>query len=332
MKKVAIGASAGISGITAGCLGDNDDTELQVGIVDPLTEPVSLFGIDEIADTAGENMGAEYELTVNAAEGSPQVINQLSAGELQIGNVAYASFPRSVAQEAVPGGITGIVSEARDAHPDYKPWEILTLEDSDISEPEDLEGSDFGVNAVGTGVHAICELGLREFGLNPDEDIDWVEIEFPAIGSALRDGRIDAGIFVPVFSHAEVAEGGVELVFDSTDVWDEQYDFTFLAARNEFLDDNSDTVEYFLEDYTNLLEYIYDPDNRDDVVSLASDEFDVPEELLDMYYLTEEDFYRPQDGRLDIPRLQEVIDRLYESELIEDNINVEDNATNEYLP
>ncbi|WP_165874832.1 ABC transporter substrate-binding protein [Natrarchaeobius oligotrophus] len=313
-------------------MGGDDDTELQVGIVDPLTEPVSLFEIDEIADAVGENMGSEYDLTVNAAEGSPQVINQLSAGELQIGNVAYASFPQSISQEAVPGGLTGIVTEARDAHPDYKPWEILTLEDSDISEPEDLEGAEFGVNAVGTGVHAICELGLEEFGLDPDEDVEWVEIEFPAIGSALRDGRIDAGIFVPIFAHAEEAEGGVELVFDSTDVWDEQYDFTFLAARNEFLDGNEDVVEYFLEDYVNLLEYIYDDDNRDDVVSLVSEEFDIPEDLLDLYYLTEEDFYRPQDGRLDIPRLQEVVDRLVESEFIDEGITVDDHVTNEYLP
>lgn len=331
LKAVGAGGTVALSGV-AGCLGGSDDESIQVGIVDPISEPISALDIPELQEKAGNNVGDVYELDVTIVGDTPTILNQLASDEIQLGNSAYVSFPRAIQQEAVPGGATAVAAEIVDAEPGYRGFPVHSLEGSGIDDVEDLEGATIGVNALGTGVHGIVVLGLLQNGIDPNEDVEWVEFGFPEMGSALREERMDAGIFVPVFSTAEQAEGGIQTVFTSKDVWDVGYDFAFQITRTEFAEENSAVLEAYLEDYVSLLEYIHASENREEVIQLMSEHYDLPAELLDAFWLTDNDFFHPLDAQLDISRFQEVLDRLTETDFLDSSITAADHMTNEYLP
>ncbi|MFB6078140.1 MAG: ABC transporter substrate-binding protein [Halarchaeum sp.] len=331
LKTSGVVGGASLTGV-AGCLGGGGGggtPTINVGYVVPIENMISLMGIDEIKSQL-DNVGDAYELNLSRYSSTPDILNSMAAGELNVGLPAYASFPGAINGNAVPNGMTAVVSGFYDAEPDYFAIPVLSMEDSGIQNPEDLDGAKIGVNATGTGVHAIIYRMLQKVGIDSENDVDFVEIGFPAMGSALREGKIDAGIFVSTFGNAERNKGGVQTVFDSQDAWEQPYPFTFLVAKNDFIDENEDGLRAWIADYVQMINYSYD--NRDTVVSLASEEFDVPEALLSSFYLTQDDYYRPKDGHLDVDALQHTTDALTEMGFLEKSPTMSDYVTNEYLP
>jgi NitT/TauT family transport system substrate-binding protein len=68
-----------------------------------------------------------------------------------------------------------------------------------------------------------------------------------------------------------------------------------------------------------------------EVVTLAAEHFELPEAVVDGFFLTNNDYYR-QDITIDIERLQFAIDELVELGFVEESFDVGDYATNEYVP
>jgi NitT/TauT family transport system substrate-binding protein len=221
-----------------------------------------------------------------------------------------------------------IATDFWDAHPEWYGFTIFSGSDSDITEIPDLEGANVGVNAQGTGTHAVLEKGIRQADLSFGEDAEIVELPFPTFVSAINDGRIDAGIFPALFAVQARAEGFTE-VYKSQDLWDEAYPFAYTVASNNALDENGDAISAFGEDLDELVEYCYE--NRSEVVSLAAEHFELPEQVVDGFFLTNDDYYR-QDITIDIDRLQFAIDELVELGFVEESFDVGEYATNEYVP
>lgn len=333
LKAGGAAASIGATGLS-GCLGfggvgDGGTPTIRASYVVPIENFVSLMAIPEMQEQF-DNLGTSYELEIESYASTPDIINGMASEEIDFGLPAYASFPAAINQSAVPGGMTAIVSGIYDAHPDYFSFPVYAMEDSGISSAEDLEGKQIGVNATGTGVHAIIYRMLTQVGIDPEDDVQFVEIQFPAMGSALRDGRIDAGIFVSTFAAAQRAEGGITTVFDSHDAWGQAYPFVFIAGRNDYLDENPDAVSAFVEDYVSMIGYSYD--NREQVIGWASNHFEIPEPALQSFYLTQDDYYRPRDGRIDVEALQFAVDSLEEMGFIDTAPSMSDHVTDEFLP
>ncbi|WP_336023236.1 ABC transporter substrate-binding protein [Halobellus salinisoli] len=328
------GAAAGTVGLTglAGCSSISGITgggtpELGLAFTVPVENFGSLFAIEELQDQV-TNLGSEYELSVSRNESTPDSLNAMAAGEVDMALLTTVSYASAVRQEAVPGNISMISTDFWDAHPEWYGFTIFSGPDSGITEIADLEGTNVGVNAQGTGTHAVLEKGMRQEDLEFGSDAEIVELPFPTFIEAINDGRIDAGIFPALFAVGARAEGFNE-VYTSQDLWDEAYPFAYTVASNNSLDENGDAIAAWGEDLDELVEYCYD--NRSEVVSLAAEHFELPEQVVDGFFLTNNDYYR-QDITIDMDRLQFAIDELVELGFVEESFDVEEYATNDYVP
>ncbi|WP_459891253.1 ABC transporter substrate-binding protein [Halostagnicola bangensis] len=318
--------AAGLTGI-AGCLGGDDGIPtLSYHFTVPIENFASLLGIPEIQEEL-ENVGEEYELTVSNDSSTIDSLNAMAAGECDIAQVTTESYANAIMEDAVPQGITKIATDFWDAHDDYYGFTVYSPPGSDLTEPEDMEGANLGINAINTGIHATYTRKLMDLGLDPEEDVEYVEQEFGALPAAAEDGIVDAIVLPPLFAAGVRDE--FNAVYTSHEVFDQEYPFAYIAAANRALEDHEDAIRTWAEDYVDIIDYV--EENRDEVVSLAADHFEVPEEQIDAFYLTEHDYYRGV-YEVDFDALQFAMDELEESGITDDSFDVEDHATNEYLP
>lgn len=316
----------------AGCFGGGTQSTVNVGWVVPSENLASYLAIDSIREEVAEGAGNSYELQFTQIGSTPQIVSSIAAGEVDLGLVAYASFPRVLNKKAVPSGLTGISIDFNDANPDYYSFTIRVLDDSDVNSVGDLADKKIGVNAIGTGVQAIIYNRLEKAGLAPEEDVTWIELSFPAMGSGLEEGRIDAGIFPSTFAAAMRQQGNTRVLFDSRDSWDREYPFVFYAASNKTLENKTSALETYLKDQVALIDYMRDSSNRDTIISAVANHYNLPRDLLDSYLLTKQDIYRPPDGRIDVDSLQAVTDRLNELGFIDEPVPIDDHIDNSHLP
>ncbi|MFB6268733.1 MAG: ABC transporter substrate-binding protein [Halobacterium sp.] len=318
----------GLTGVT-GCLGGGGGgaSDLNLAFTVPVENLGSLFAIEEIRNEL-TNVGDKYELSVSRNSSTPDSLNAMAAGELDLALLSTVSYGSAVSEEAVPGNISMVSTDFWDAHPDWYGFTLYAHPDTGIENPEDMEGATVAVNAKGTGVHAIVNKAVESAGLDPENDIELTELDFPAFTSALKDGRIDVGIYPAIFAVGARAEGFTPVV-KSQDLWDEPYPFAYTVASNDSLDSKSDAIELWGEDLAELVNYAYD--NRSEVVSLAANQFDLPESLVDGFFLTNNDYYR-QDIQIDMDRLQSTMDELVDMGFLEKSFDVTEYATNDYVP
>ena len=325
------GAAAGGVGLAglAGCsgVGGGGTPKLGLAFTVPVENIGSLFDVPDIRDQL-DNVGDAYELEVSRNESTPDSLNSMAAGEVDLALLSSVSYASAVQQEAVPGNISMVATDFWDAHADWYGFTIYSGADSGIEEPADLKGKTVAVNSLGTGVHAVIVKKLTQEGIDPENGVDMVELPFPTMTSAIKDGRIDAAIFPAIFAVAARGEGFTP-VYSSQDCWDEAYPFAYTAASNDSIDKKNDALHSWGEDFAQLVDYCYD--NRSTVVSAAAEHFELPKPLVDGFFLTHQDYYR-KNFNIDFQRLQFIMDDLVDLGFIDESFDVKQYATNEFLP
>jgi NitT/TauT family transport system substrate-binding protein len=309
-----------------------DPPIIRVQYIVPVDQLVSLFDIPQIQQTVLKNYGKRYKLELSRAQGTPFLVAAMAAGETDIAYLAYNSFASAVIKGVVPGGLTIVAADFYDSHPEYFAFPWMCLADAPINSVKDLKGKKIGVLAIGTGADASTRLMLKKSGLDPVKDVNIVEIPAPAMEEAVRSKKIDVGFFAPLFAYKAMAAGGVKKVFDSYQAWGKPYLFSFVVARNDYLKKSPEAVRGFLEDYVALEKYTQKPENRDAVIDMVVAQFKVPRTILQQFYLTKKDMYRPADGRVNPEDLQHAISRLHELGFLEKDVQVAQHVDNSYLP
>ena len=298
----------------------------------PAEQLISLFEIPSIQQNVLKNYGKRYRPELMRSQGTPLVIAAMAAGEADVASLAYNSFASAVLKGVVPGGLTIISADFYDSHPEYFNFAWLALADSPINRVQDLRGKKIGVLGFGTGVDGTTRLMLKKGGLDPVRDVNIVEIPAPAMEEALRSKRIDAGVFPSIFYYRAMAAGGFKKVFDSYQAWGKPYLFSFGVARTDVLKKSPDAIKGFLEDYIALVKYAYRPENRESVIDGVVARFKLPKAVLQQYYLTRKDVYRPMDGRVSAEDLQHAVSTLHELGFLESDVQVAQYIDNSYLP
>lgn len=327
------GGAAGALGLTglSGCIGGitgggGDVPTLSLGWVVPVENFATLMSVPELQEQA-PSLGEEYEFEDEHHASTPEGVNALASGETDMTLMTTVSYANAIAQEAVPGGVTAFLTDFWDAHDDYFGITVFSNPDSDITEPADLAGKQLGVNATGTGIHAVYVKALMEAGIDPDEDVEFVELGFPAFNEAINDGRFDAGVYPALFAVGARGEGFTE-VYSSQDVFD-PYPFAYNVAANRTLDEKEDAVRAFSEDYVELLSWAQE--NRSEVITPAAEHFDLPEALLEEYFLTDNDYYRDEVA-MDVDALNGIMSELVDMGFVEEERDYSEFATTEYMP
>ena len=328
IRSVGVGGAVGLSSLSGctGSIGGGGTPTLNFHYVVPVENAASLLAVPEIQDAAADNLGDAYEFKVTHDSSTPDSVNSMATGKADIIMTTTVSFASAVNENAVPDGISAIGVDFWDAHPDRYSIAIFTGPDSDITDIKDLKGAKLGVNALGTGIHAAYVKGLQSAGLSRD-DVKFVETPFPTFVPSIKDGTIDAGVFPALFA-VNARKENFTKVYETADVWDSPYPFAYPTASKKTLENKSDAVRAWAEDYASLFEY--SRNNRGDVVSAAAKHFELPEALLDAYYFTDKDYHRKI--RIQTNQLQTAMDEMQSLGFLKSSIDVKNHATNEYLP
>ena len=178
---------------------------LKVGMLGQDMKTACVIMAKELGLFEEEGVDVQFEKVSNLAEG----ITAVSEGKLDVlpyGAIPTLSFASQGADVCVFGGT---ISEGS---------ECVTLpENADLyKEAEDFRGKKIGCFRMETG-HMVMKGYLREHGLEPDVDVQYVYLDSQAsIAEAVKKGEVDLGFVNSGFGY--VAEGnGLKVAFHAGD-------------------------------------------------------------------------------------------------------------------
>src|SRR5207244_10312732 len=149
-----------------------------------------------------------------------------------------------------------VASVCLEAHgKDYFTTTYMVKDDGPIKSAKDLKGGTIGVVGIKTATDLWARAGLINAGLVPDKDTKVVPMAFPAIGEAVRSGKVSAGTFVEPFCSAEMAKGGLRKLFTAVEAVGYDHELLDLFFGDKCLKSHPEAVRAFLADYVKVTKY-----------------------------------------------------------------------------
>jgi NitT/TauT family transport system substrate-binding protein len=164
-----------------------------------------------------------YDVEVLPVGASLQALQQMVAG-----NVDFAQLNSSVVIQA--NVVNGIPVRAV-MNNGVLDWSLAVPKDSAIGSPRDLKGKAIGVFSLATGGIAFMKSYLREFGIDPNRDVQIIPVGLgaPAV-DALRSDRVQALMYWGS-ALASFENAGLKLRYFQGDDWALMPDFTFATLQ-----------------------------------------------------------------------------------------------------
>lgn len=173
-------------------------TRIKVATIGVTTEGSLFLGIDQ-GFFAEEGLEVETSVVANAPAG-------LAAA--QSGQVEIAYTPTIPLLNALSQGVPLKVVSAADGYPeqaaehpeDFDSTGLFAAIGSDISSVADLKGKTIAVPARNAQLEVVVSDELRNAGVDPASQVEWVVLDFTSALSALQGGTVDAAALVNPFS------------------------------------------------------------------------------------------------------------------------------------
>jgi sulfonate transport system substrate-binding protein len=194
-------------------------------------------------------------------------------------------------------------------------------DDAAIKSVADLRGKIVGISAYGAGIYGPFAMHLKRHGLDPEKDIKLVETGFANSESAIRAGRIDAGVLNQPFAARAESKGGLRKLFA---ISDELKNMVHIleVCRKDFTDANPQAVRDYVSDLTRAMDMV--TANRSDAVGIASKVMKMSPEVIDTFMLTERDFGRSNGGAPDFAAIQNLLDVYRDTGMTARRVDVSD--------
>lgn len=245
------------------------------------------------------NEGKKYNVDMKYFPNPDQRFQALEAGALDLStsNVQTALF--AGASNVPIKIIAGISRESvKGAYTRY-----FVKADSPIKSVKDLGGRTIGIVGLRSVSNFWAALALKNAGLDPANS-NFVTVQFPLQGAALRSGLIDVAALVEPFASIEQKKGGLRLLFTSKDAVPFDEELIVLVARQDFLDKNADLVRAYLSDLQSVTDYYlkHRSEARSDLIQARM--ISTPPQI----YLDMPDWYREPRLRIDVELLKKTQD------------------------
>jgi NitT/TauT family transport system substrate-binding protein len=225
--------AAGASDTTAaGGEGEAPPETTEVSLLIPFPSALTFYSL-HLADALGYLDEEGIELSITPADGSGAVVQQVAAGNADVGLAGPGPHLSALAQDQ-PLLSTYVLSTRI-------PYSLVTLSDSGITTVQDLEGKTVGISEP-TGGEALFINALLEM-----EGVDAEVVEAgggDTASLALEEGRIDAysSATSDIIATTEYFEAqGQELTELSLGPFEEFFDVTFIASP-EFVEANAEVL------------------------------------------------------------------------------------------
>jgi NitT/TauT family transport system substrate-binding protein len=271
----------------------------------PNNLPPLLMEKPELMTRAGQS----YTVDAIRFPGTPQSVAALASGDLDIALLTFSSFPLAI-QNAKLDDLRVISDEFTDGLQNHYSAEFMVLKDSPIKTVDDLKGKSVAVNVRGGGTDMALKTITRKHKLEEKRDYTTVEVSFGNMRATLLEKKVDlVGLGVPAMSADPAFRDATRVLFTQRDALGPTAQVIWVA-REGFLQKNRAVLTEFMTDALRVRRYFTDPKNHNEVVQMVARVTKQPPEQLDPWLFTNKDFYRSQDGVLDISILQDNIDRM----------------------
>jgi NitT/TauT family transport system substrate-binding protein len=253
-----------------------------------------------------KHLGKSYTLEPVRFAGTPPMMTALAAGELEVANLAYSTFPLAV-QNANMDDLRVIADEFQDGVTGYATNEWAVLKDSPIKKVEDLKGKVIATNAAGSAVDIAARAMLKKHGLEDKRDYTIIEAPFPTMKAMLQEKKADLAPYVLPFNFDPQLQQIARPLFSSRDAVGVSQ-FVVWAARKSFIDKNRAAMVDFMEDSLRVVRWYLDPANHDAAVQIASKLTKIPPERFPWLF-TAQDYARNGNLMPDLKALQANVDQ-----------------------
>jgi sulfonate transport system substrate-binding protein len=266
-----------------------------------------------------KHWGKSYTFEALRFAGTPPMMTAIAAGELEVANLAYSTFPLAV-ENAHLDDLRAVADEFQDGVTGYATNEWAVLKDSPIKKVEDLKGKVIATNAAGSAVDIAARGMLKKHGLEANRDYTIIEAPFPTMKAILKEKKADLTPYVLPFNFDPELQQLARPLFSSKDAIGVSQ-FVIWAMRKSFIDKNRAAVVDFMEDMLTIERWFMDPKNHKEVTEIAGKMMKAPPERFDWLF-TKKDYYRNPDMLPDLKALQANINLTHELGFIKAPLDV----------
>jgi ABC-type nitrate/sulfonate/bicarbonate transport system substrate-binding protein len=273
------------------------------------------------------NQGKRYELKQILFQANPERFQAFIAGEIDGGTAPGLAIIFANEQGVDMKLVASVCLEASD--PKYFTTTYMVKDDGPVKSVKDLKGGTIGVVGIKTATDLWARAGILNAGLVPDVDVKVVPMAFPAIGDAVRTGKVSAGTFVQPFYSAEMAKGGLRKLFTATEAVGYDHELLDIFFSEKFLKANPDAVRAFLADYVAVTKYYLanTAQAKTDLHKAGFVKTPLP------IYLKVSDWKRDPNARVDVESLKKLATFMREKlKWLEKPVNVDSMVDLSYLP
>ena len=316
---------AGVAFALLACAAWGQPVKIRVAYVVPVANwPSILFEKPGLAVHAGKS----YTFEAVHFQGTPQMITALANNELEVANLAFASFAIAV-QNAGMDDLRVIADEFQDGVEGYYSDEFFVHKDSAIRTVKDLKGKVLATNVAGSAVDIVMRSMLRKNGVDDRKEVTVVEAAFPNMGAMLLEKKVDAipGV-IPFAFNPKLRESARVLFTQKEAVGRTQ--MIIWAARAGFLQKNRAVMVDFMEDSVRAVRWYLDPKNHKEAVEIAARVSKRPPEAFDKWLFLKGgqngDYYRDSSMVPDLKAMQANINLQHELGLVKATVDVAKHA------
>jgi NitT/TauT family transport system substrate-binding protein len=298
-----------------------EPVKIRVSYIVPVANwATMLFQRPELA----KHLGKSYTFEAIHFQGTPQLIQALASGELEIANMGFTTFPLAVINAGMQD-VRIISDELQDGVPSYFSDEYVVRKEDPIHKVEDLKGHILAVNAFGSGTDIPLRAMLRKHGLQDKRDLTIVEGPIPAFPAMLAEKKIDMFPAVLPFSADPKLKASTRTLFTQGDAMGITQ-LGLWAARAEFIAKHRAEMVDFMEDVLRQERWYTDPANHKGAVEIAAKVTKAPPERFDSWLFLHKgqdgDYYRDPNGRPAVEAIQASIEEQVKLGTLKQSIEV----------
>jgi len=264
-----------------------------------------------------KNLGHSYQIQWINFPASVAIVQALASENLDAGGVTIIPVARTIEQKAVD---LRIVADVASERPEGFQTTWVTLESTGIKSVADLRGKTMGVASYGSTTDLLGRAILKRNGIDPDRDVQRIDVRFPVMEQALRKGEIAAGEMAQPFYAIAKQHGGIRDLFTAQEILP-VLPLLVEVFTADFIAKHPDAVKGFLEDYVTALDYARDPKNRDAVIGMVADVTKLPRDVWASFLLTPKDYAMAADGLPDPQAIQKTFDFLTDAGVLKTKLD-----------
>ena len=310
-KLTAVLAAGVLVTSMVGCSSTTKEAELTDLTITHVTSPLNVPSIIQKTNNvfADEFKANGKDVTINYAEitsGADQT-QALASGDV---DVLYAVGGTSVISAAANGAdikILNMYSRSPEAFCMYS-------HDANIKSAQDLKGKTI-VGPAGTNLHQLLIAYLEKAGMTI-EDVNFVNMAIPDAKAALDGKSADVALLAGPTAY-KAGKQGYNLVTNGKGLTDA---VIAVAVTEKFYNEHKEDLEIFKQAEANIIKYMNE--NYDEAMEIVAKELDLEKSAVEEMYKQYDFSIETTDA--DVQAFQNVADFMLKTEMIENEVNVED--------